>query len=199
MSSSQVELVELITNPSAKYDAAGNAGIINIKTKKNRQVGFNGNFTVSAGHGRYYKNNNSLLMNYRNGRFNSFFTYANNNSKHYTNMYALRTYYDDFGNIISELDQPTSFLSKFNNHNIKTGVDYFVSNKTTIGLALFGNITDRNGSSRATATWLDNAKNIDSSINTNSKTAYDQVSSTVTIYGKHSFSKKVNGLLMLTC
>ena len=189
MSSSQVEQIELITNPSAKYDAAGNAGIINIKTKKNRQVGFNGNFTVSAGHGRYYKNNNSLVMNYRNGKFNSFFTYANNNSKHYTKMYALRTYYDDNGNTISELDQPTLFLSRFNNHNIKTGLDYFISNRSTIGINLFGNITHRNGSSHATATWMDAFKNIDSSINTNSTTAYEQLSGTLTLYGKHSFSK----------
>ena len=57
MSSSQVEQIELITDPSSKYDAAGNAGIINIKTKKTRQKGFNGNLGITAGHGRYYKNN----------------------------------------------------------------------------------------------------------------------------------------------
>lgn len=190
MSSSQIEQIELITNPSARYDAAGNAGIINIKTKKNRQIGFNGNFTVSAGHGRYYKNNNSLVMNYRNGKYNSFLTYSNNNSKHYTDMYALRSYFDAGGNTTSQLEQPTLFLSKNTNHNLKTGIDYFITNKTTIGLALSGNITDRNGSSKATATWLDANKNIDSAIYTNSKTAYDLLAGTVTFYAKHSFNKK---------
>lgn len=63
MSSQQVDQIELITNPSAKYDANGNAGIINIKTKKNKQVGFNGIATVSAGQGRYSKSNNSLVLN----------------------------------------------------------------------------------------------------------------------------------------
>jgi iron complex outermembrane receptor protein len=190
MSSSQIEQIELITNPSARYDAAGNAGIINIKTKKNRQIGFNGNFTVSAGTGRYYKNNNSLVMNYRNGKYNSFFTYSNNNSKHYTQMYALRSYFDGAGNTTAELDQPTLFLAKVNNHNIKTGIDYYLTTKTTIGLALSGNMTDRNGSSTATATWLDASKNVDSAIQTNSKTTYDLLSGTVTVYAKHSFNKK---------
>jgi iron complex outermembrane receptor protein len=190
MSSSQVEQIELITNPSARYDAAGNAGIINIKTKKNRQIGFNGNFTVSAGSGRYYKNNNSLVMNYRNGKLNSFFTWSNNNSKHYTDMYALRNYLDVNGNTISSLDQPTSFLTVFNNHNIKTGIDYFLTDRTTLGVTLSGNVTNRNGSSIATATWLDAAKNIDSTILTKSKTAYDLLNGNVTVYAKHVFSKK---------
>lgn len=190
MSSSQIEQIELITNPSARYDAAGNAGIINIKTKKNRQIGFNGNFTISGGSGRHYKNNNSLVMNYRNGKFNSFLTWSNNNSKHYTDMYALRTYLDAGGNTISELDQPTSFLSIFNNHNVKTGIDYFMTDRTTIGMALSGTINNRNGSSIATATWLDAAKNVDSAILTKSVTAYDMQNGTITIYGKHAFSKK---------
>ncbi len=190
MSSSQVEQIELITNPSARYDAAGNAGIINIKTKKNRQIGFNGNFTVSAGSGRHYKNNNSLVMNYRNGKFNSFFTWSNNNSKHYTDMYALRNYLDVNGNTTSSLDQPTSFLSIFNNHNVKTGIDYFLTDKTTLGVTLSGNVTNRNGSSIATATWLDASKNVDSTILTKSITAYDLLNGNVTVYAKHVFNKK---------
>ena len=60
MSSSQIDVIELITNPSAQYDAAGNAGIINIKTKKNKQKGFNGTVNTAYGQGRYYKTNNSL-------------------------------------------------------------------------------------------------------------------------------------------
>lgn len=78
MSSLQVDQIELITNPSAKYDASGNAGIINIKTKKNKQVGFNGTLSLAVGQGVYNKTNNSLVLNYRKGKFNSFFNYSIN-------------------------------------------------------------------------------------------------------------------------
>ena len=74
MSASQVETIELMDNPSAKYDASGNAGIINIKTKKNRQHGFNGSIGTTYAQGIYPKNNNNLAFNYRNGSFNYFLT-----------------------------------------------------------------------------------------------------------------------------
>ncbi|RYY71204.1 MAG: hypothetical protein EOO13_03925 [Chitinophagaceae bacterium] len=192
MSSSQVEQIELISNPSAKYDAAGNAGIINIKTKKNRQVGFNGNFTLSAGHGRYYKNNNSLVMNYRNGKYNLFLNYANNNNKSYTKMYAMRTYFKTDGSDSTALDQPTLFKSASSNHSVKTGIDYYLSNKTTLGLTLTGGLTDRNGTSLATATWLDENKNIDSAISTNSVTSYDLMNGAIGIYAKHTINARQN-------
>lgn len=190
MSSSQVEQIELITNPSAKYDAAGNAGIINIKTKKNRQKGFNGNFTVSAGHGRYHKNNNSLVMNYRNGKYNAFFTWSSNFSKFYTDMYALRTYFKANGGDSARLDQPTGFKTNFNNNTVKTGLDYFLTNKTTLGIALTGSLTNRDGTSDAMATWLDATGKVDSAINTKSKTAYDLKNGNITVYAKHAFNKK---------
>lgn len=189
MSSSQVEQIELITNPSAKYDAAGNAGIINIKTKKNKQRGFNGNFTVSAGHGRYHKNNNSLVMNYRNGKYNAFLTWSSNFSKFYTDMYALRTYFKAGGGDSSRLDQPTNFKTDFNNNTVKTGLDYFLTDKTTLGIVLTGSLTNRDGTSDAMATWLDATDKIDSAIHTKSKTKYDLKNGNISAYIKHAFSK----------
>ncbi|MBC7936894.1 MAG: TonB-dependent receptor [Rhizobacter sp.] len=190
MSSSQVEQIELITNPSAKYDAAGNAGIINIKTKKNRQRGFNGNFTVSAGHGRHHKNNNSLVMNYRNGKYNAFLTWSSNYSKFYTDMYALRTYFKAGGGDSSRLDQPTSFKTYFNNNTVKTGLDYFLTNKTTVGITLTASLTNRDGTSDAMATWLDETNKVDSAIHTTSKTTYDLKNGNISAYTKHAFNKK---------
>ena len=136
MSSSQIDVIELVTNPSAQYDAAGNAGIINIKTKKNRQKGFNGNINTSFGQGRYYKTNNSLQLNYREGKFNYFLNYSTNANKGRTDMYALRTYYkEDRKTIESLLEQPSLMKGLGYNHTLRTGVDYFAGKKTTLGVA----------------------------------------------------------------
>src|ERR1043166_2325074 len=76
MPSSNIQKIELITNPSAKYDAAGNAGIINIVMKKNKREGFNGSVNTGYGQGRYSKYNGSLNLNYKNKNFNLFLNYA---------------------------------------------------------------------------------------------------------------------------
>lgn len=64
MTSDNIESIEIITNPSARYDAEGNAGIINIRTKKQVPTGFNGTLNASASKGRYYRNSLSAVMNY---------------------------------------------------------------------------------------------------------------------------------------
>ncbi len=76
ISASQVDVIELIENPGAKYDASGNAGIINIKLKSNKLKGFNGSMNLSAGQGIYSKTGNSLNLNYRNGKVNWFLNYG---------------------------------------------------------------------------------------------------------------------------
>jgi iron complex outermembrane recepter protein len=76
ISASQVAAIELIENPGAKYDASGNAGIININTKANNQRGFNGSLNVSVGQGVYSKTGNTLNLNYRQGKINWFLNYG---------------------------------------------------------------------------------------------------------------------------
>src|SRR6185295_8874644 len=76
MPSSAIEQIEIMTNPSAKYDASGNSGIINIRTKKNKLKGFNGNFTTSYIQGVTPKNTNSITMNWRKGKVNLFGNYG---------------------------------------------------------------------------------------------------------------------------
>jgi iron complex outermembrane receptor protein len=164
MSSTQVQQIELITTPGAKYDASGNAGIINIKTKKNKVKGFNGTFTTSYGQGRYPKNNNSLILNYRVGRINTFFNYSLNYIKSYFDIYAYRKYSDANNNVTSTLDQ-YSFLPSSNLSNIiKTGLDYSVTDKTTIGFVVSGFASNRHNGTNATANWLNPAGGADSTI-----------------------------------
>src|SRR4029079_11290687 len=80
LQSSQIEAIEIITNPSAKYDAAGNAGIINIRLKKNKSFGTNGSVNAGWGIGIYPKYNGGLSLNHRNKNINLFgnYTYTNN-------------------------------------------------------------------------------------------------------------------------
>jgi iron complex outermembrane recepter protein len=166
MSATQIDVIELMDNPSAKYDAAGNAGIINIKTKKNKQVGFNGSVSAAYGQGIYPRNNNSLQLNYRNGSFNFFLTYSFNFNQGMMDMYALRSYYKNDGSIASLLEQPYFTTSQGKSHSLKTGVDYFVNKKTTVGVAFTGFHLNRRSISEGTAIWMKENHEVDSSIHT---------------------------------
>ncbi len=190
MSSSQVDQVELITNPPARYDASGNAGIINIKTKRNKQRGFNGNLNVSYGQGWYPKTNNSFSINYRDEKINAYLNYSVNYNKYYNNLYALRTYFDNAGKPIAKLDQSTAFRGHFLNNTLRGGIDFFVSKKTTVGVSLMGSWSEREANNQAYANWLDDKNEIDSSLNTVSTADYKMKNGGVTLNLRHNFSAK---------
>lgn len=188
INASQVDVIELIDNPGAKYDAAGNAGIINIKTKKNKQKGFNGSLSVSLGQGFYWKNNNSLSVNYRSGKFNLFLNYGARLGYEKMNMEVLRKYFDKNGNDSLLLQQPNFTKTKINAHNIKTGIDFFVSEKTTLGVVFTGNLTERNVSSSSTIDWMSPSYIIDSTINTRGTRFTKFQRAGVNFNGRHSFT-----------
>lgn len=166
LSASQIDVIELIDNPGAKYDAAGNAGIINIRTKITKQKGFNGSVSLNFGQGFYAKSNNSLNLNYRTGKFNLFANYGMRVGKEKMNMYALRKYFDVNGNDSLYLNQPNFTKTNVDAHNLKTGVDFFADNRTTFGLVFTGTMVDRNIASYSTIDWMSPSYVIDSTINT---------------------------------
>lgn len=164
--SSQVDVLELIENPGAKYDASGNAGIINIKMKANKVKGFNGSLNVSAGQGVYTKTGNSLNLNYRNGKLNWFLNYGNRAGNEFMDIWTLRKYVNSKNEDSVLLEQPNFTKSFQAGQNIKTGFDLFVNKKTTLGLVFTGGLFTRNAKSYSEINWMDPAHNIDSSINT---------------------------------
>lgn len=190
MSATQIDVIELMDNPSAKYDAAGNAGIINIKTKKNKQVGFNGSVSTAYGQGIYQRNNNSLQLNYRNGSFNFFLTYSFNFNQGMLDMYALRTYYKNDGSIASLLEQPYFTKSQGKSHSIKAGVDYFVDKKTTVGVAFTGFHLKRRSLSEGTAIWMDESRHADSSIHTGGDNNSKLQQAGINLNARHVFDAK---------
>jgi iron complex outermembrane receptor protein len=137
LQSTQIEAIELITNPSAKYEAAGNAGIINIKLKKNKTFGTNG--TVNAGYniGTYAKYNGGMSLNHRNGKYNAFGSYNYSQGLNESSFTLHREQAD------SVFDQHNRILQKNNYaHNFKAGIDFFISKNSTFGAVVNGNVSD---------------------------------------------------------
>ncbi|HEY2721357.1 MAG TPA: outer membrane beta-barrel protein, partial [Chitinophagaceae bacterium] len=137
LQSSQIESIELITNPSAKYEAAGNAGIINIRLKKNKTFGANGSVNAGWNIGTYAKYNSGVALNYRNKKFNLFGNYNYNNSLNQNRLNLYRT-----SSVDSSFDQRSIMLNKMQSHGFKAGVDYYANSKNTFGIMVNGNFSN---------------------------------------------------------
>lgn len=148
MQSTNIESIEIITNPSAKFDAAGNAGIINIKLKKNKNFGTNGTVSMGVGTQRYTKYNTNLTVNHRNERWNLYGMYGNNWGKYWSYMDFERRQNGIF------FDQFSDNSSDGLKHNFKAGADYFLNKKNTIGVMVTGNMGENiwNGNTRTEIT-----------------------------------------------
>ena len=135
-SSDNIDKIELITNPSAKHDAEGNAGIINIVMKENNSIGTNGTVSIAAGSGRYDRERGSVQINHRSRKFNVFGSYSVNRGGDYWDFELYRNQADgDLRNIIEQ----EMYISERNlGQNGKLGLDYFISNNTTIGMVWTG-------------------------------------------------------------
>ncbi|MEO6188814.1 MAG: TonB-dependent receptor [Ginsengibacter sp.] len=136
INSADIESIEMITNPSAKYDAAGNAGIINIRLKKNKNYGANGNVSTGVAFGYFAKYNSSLSLNYRNKKVNFFSNYSNNFGKSRSQFNLYRVQKD------SIYDQHNINLGDNTSHNVKAGADYSIDSKNIIGVMVTANFSD---------------------------------------------------------
>jgi iron complex outermembrane receptor protein len=189
INTSQVDVVELIENPGARYDASGNAGIINIKLKSNRQKGFNGSMNLSVGQGFYSKTGNTINLNYRNGKMNWFLNYGIRANTEKQDMYTLRKYFNRNREDSVLLEQPNYSKNTALGNNLKTGFDYFVNQKTTLGLVFIGGMFNRRATSFAAIDWMDPAHHIDSSINTWGENNRNFQSYALNVNGRHKIDE----------
>ncbi len=143
--SSSIESIELISNPSAKYDAAGNAGIINIRLKKNKSYGTNGSVTAGYNQGVTPKYNGGFSLNNRNKYVNVFGNYNYNYNTNESPIYLWRKQPDTL------FDQRSTIDFRNKSHNFKAGVDYFINRRSTVGMMVNGTFAnqDINNYSRA--------------------------------------------------
>lgn len=135
--SANIDQIELIQNPSAKYGAEGNGGLVNIILKKGKNLGFNGTAAVSGGTGRYQQYNASFTGNYRSKKFNVFGNagYQYKNPDHTINQLRNVKYNDT----LSSLD--TRYHNTLRNpvFNFGIGTDYFIDSAHTVGFLIKGN------------------------------------------------------------
>ncbi|HTF30797.1 MAG TPA: outer membrane beta-barrel family protein, partial [Flavitalea sp.] len=163
MPASQLDQVEIMTQPSAKFDAAGNSGILNLKTKKAKTMGFNGSVNVGYIQGNYPKSPNSFNFNYRKGKINLFtnggYTYWQSNSEQTLNR-KFKLPSEDY-----VFDQVGNSINSSSSVNARVGLDYNVDEKTTLGILVGGNYSLRKYSNISLGDFfLENTTQVDSSI-----------------------------------
>ena len=133
MPASGIRSIEIITNPTAKYDAAGSGGIINIKTTRLQVKGFSGNATTGISYGVSAKHNQDLSLSYRRNRINLFGSY-----NHFVGYYNYLYGGNRFQNSRS-YNSATDDTDKRSRMNARLGFDYNLDKKNTIGILLNSN------------------------------------------------------------
>ncbi len=142
-----IERVELVTNPSAKYDASSAGGIINIILKENRKRGFNGIASVGAGSPDVL--NGNLSLNMREKKFNFYGSANYNQSGGVSKEETYRINKSD-GDILNYFTQTSANERNRKFTSFRVGADYFLDNKTTVSLTQgfnngkFGNNEEQN-------------------------------------------------------
>jgi outer membrane receptor protein involved in Fe transport len=181
--STSIKSIELITNPSAKYNPEGMSGIINIVLHKNANIGFNGTISTGLTVAKEAKFNSSVDLNYRNGKFNIYGNYGNNIGK-YVNQGR-----------ISRIDENSDQLFGFNNNNkshlYKVGLDFFLDDKNTISFFTNQNRYDGIGEGDTQVVHYDNPSLDNGQLFHNEE---DNLSEQYNFDYKHDFAKEGHNL-----
>ena len=161
-----LDQIELMDNPPAKYDAAGNAGVINIKTKKNTIKGFNAVASADFAQGVYSRMSESLHLNYRVNKVNLFANLSYNAQRTFRKLEIDRDYINGSGNGTYSLKDISYFRPTSYNTNIKAGMDFFSSRKTTFGIVYTGDFSPDHDHSPVYSLLYGAAGQLDSTIQT---------------------------------
>lgn len=180
---SDIANIEIISNPSAKYDAAGNAGIINIRMKKNKALGTNGNLGLEGIYGETFKAGGNISLNHRSKNFNAFGSFnAHHGDWHNTQNFHREQYQDDVrtdgqpGEDWRVFEQKNKEYSENRYKGYRAGVDWFVNSKHTVGVLMNGSFNpgDWHSSSTASISDLHSINRIDSLLVASNDVANDR-------------------------
>jgi len=184
---STLDQIELMSNPPAKYDASGNAGVINIKTKKSKVSGFNGSVSASTQRSKYGRHSGSTTLNYHTGKVNIFAnaSYTVNNS--FRRLDVGRTYLDANGNVTSSYTEMALFYPSSYTPNIRLGMDYYASPKTTWGIVITSNNSLSDNTNPVNSMLRNSTGALDSNIVSNNYTHTASYNQGVNLNYSHQF------------
>lgn len=177
--STSIKTIELITNPSAKYNPEGMSGIINITLKKNTNLGFNGSINSGFTYGERARYNNSLSLNYRAGKVNFYGTYGNRLGSRKLDGEITRT--------VEGVNQLNGSINENTSHLFKIGMDYFLNDKNTISFYTNQNIFSSNYDEETIVTFFNNPSLNFNRINLEND---DKNNATYNVGYVHSFDKE---------
>jgi hypothetical protein len=166
--SNSIERIDIITNPSAKYDAAGNSGIIDIRMKKDLRLGANGTLTAGYGQGVYPKANAGSTFNYRNKKINLFGNYNYAYRLGMNHLFLKRDFYEN-GHFIGAYDQDNFMKFPVKNHTARFGADFFPNKKTIWGFVVNSSFTNIDQTNTNQSLVIDDAKQPESKFTTNAR------------------------------
>jgi iron complex outermembrane recepter protein len=133
-----IERIDIITNPSSKYDASGNSGIIDIRLKKDQRMGHNGTLSASYGQGFLPKANGGATINYRNKKMNVFGSYNYGNRQFLNHLFINRNFYS--GPVLTGSDDKDNYAEMtVKSHAARAGADFFISKNSIIGFVVNSN------------------------------------------------------------
>lgn len=184
---SAIERIDLITNPSARYDAAGNAGIIDIRMKKDQRYGTNGTLTAGYGQGVYPKANSGFTFNYRNKLINLYGNYNYAYRIGLNHLYLDRNFFTNDG-VFAGKDEKDNFMKSFiNAHTSRLGIDIFASKRTVLGMVVNGNFNRFRRTNLNEAVVMDEYKQPSSTFHTQARNRDKGTNLVANMNLKHSF------------
>ncbi len=194
--------IELIHNPSVKYEAAGNAGIIDICTQRTNLFGYNVNLNTNYEQGKYGRCNSNLLFGYRQNKWNITGMYGYYFGKDYVDLTTMRDYPAATTEPLTYFDQDSYRKRDDKNNYFNFAADFYVTDKTTLGMNVRGNVSSRLENGTINSLFYSETTSNDSTVNSLTENDRDWKNLTSSLYVQHkidSLGKEISASIDGLC
>lgn len=182
---SSLNKIDLIHHPSARYEAAGNAGIIDIHTFKNHSAGYHINYNTHYEQGKYGRSNNNLILGYHTERWNMNGTYGYQRRNDYVDLIMARTFPEIDKEPTLFFDQDSYRKQKNRSHYFNAGLEFYPNPRTTIGMNMRGNIGEKTENGSLSSLFYTLASPSDSTISSRTDNKQHNKNVNATLYLQH--------------